>query len=918
MAQSAEPSENFWKNFYGPNMGYVEEQYEIYKEDRSKVDPTLQEMFDQHGAPKWLDHTSTQQVSGEISTQDVRKITAAMRYMDAIRRFGHLEADIYAVDKSDEKTNLLKPETYDITNEDLKEIPASWLWDQAPAHVETAYDAVVFLREKYTGKISFEYDHVNSDEERKWFLNRIESGGFELSFSDTEKKQLLERLISVEGFEQFLQKTFVGQKRFSIEGLESMVPILDQIVKSANKDKIENIMMGMAHRGRLSVLSHVLGKPVDQIFSEFHHAPDKELIPSEGSMGINYGWTGDVKYHFGGTRVVKNDENATRIKLANNPSHLEFVNPVVAGFTRAAQDIRNEKGYPKHILNKAMSVLIHGDAAFIGEGIVPETMNLSGLEGYKIGGSLHIIANNLIGFTTDRTEGRSTRYASDLAKGYEIPIIRVNADDPIACVRAIQLAYEYTHEFKKDCVLDLVGYRRYGHNEMDEPRATQPKLYKEIDNHPTVTEIFSNILKEQGIVTDDEVKEMKVNVQKELQSVYDGMKEDKLSGISEVKMPDALASSIDHYETSVPLDVLKKLNADLLKRPEGFKPFKRLDRVFKRRKNILEDGQKADWGEGEALAYASILKDGTPIRLTGQDSERGTFAHRHLVLYDTETGEKYCPMHGLDDANASFDIYNSPLSETAVLGFEYGYSVQSPETLVIWEAQFGDFANVAQVIFDQFISSARAKWGDASNMVILLPHGYEGQGPEHSSARLERFLQMAGENNWIVANVTSSAQFFHLLRRQAQMHGREEARPLVVMSPKSLLRNERVASEAQEFTEGKFQALRNQPNLKVSKKNATRLLLGTGKIMVDIEEAIVKSEDKFNWLRALRVEQLYPFPMEQLKKEIEQLPNLEEVVWVQEEPKNMGSWRFVLEYLRELVDDEKIRYVGRPERASTS
>ena len=918
MAQSAEPSENFWKNFYGPNMGYVEEQYEIYKEDRSKVDPTLQEMFDQHGAPKWLDHTSTQQVSGEISTQDVRKITAAMRYMDAIRRFGHLEADIYAVDKSDEKTNLLKPETYDITNEDLKEIPASWLWDQAPAHVETAYDAVVFLREKYTGKISFEYDHVNSDEERKWFLNRIESGGFELSFSDTEKKQLLERLISVEGFEQFLQKTFVGQKRFSIEGLESMVPILDQIVKSANKDKIENIMMGMAHRGRLSVLSHVLGKPVDQIFSEFHHAPDKELIPSEGSMGINYGWTGDVKYHFGGTRVVKNDENATRIKLANNPSHLEFVNPVVAGFTRAAQDIRNEKGYPKHILNKAMSVLIHGDAAFIGEGIVPETMNLSGLEGYKIGGSLHIIANNLIGFTTDRTEGRSTRYASDLAKGYEIPIIRVNADDPIACVRAIQLAYEYTHEFKKDCVLDLVGYRRYGHNEMDEPRATQPKLYKEIDNHPTVTEIFSNILKEQGIVTDDEVKEMKVNVQKELQSVYDGMKEDKLSGISEVKMPDALASSIDHYETAVPLDVLKKLNADLLKRPEGFKPFKRLDRVFKRRKNILEDGQKADWGEGEALAYASILKDGTPIRLTGQDSERGTFAHRHLVLYDTETGEKYCPMHGLDDANASFDIYNSPLSETAVLGFEYGYSVQSPETLVIWEAQFGDFANVAQVIFDQFISSARAKWGDASNMVILLPHGYEGQGPEHSSARLERFLQMAGENNWIVANVTSSAQFFHLLRRQAQMHGREEARPLVVMSPKSLLRNERVASEAQEFTEGKFQALRNQPNLKVSKKNATRLLLGTGKIMVDIEEAIVKSEDKFNWLRALRVEQLYPFPMEQLKKEIEQLPNLEEVVWVQEEPKNMGSWRFVLEYLRELVDDEKIRYVGRPERASTS
>ena len=921
MAQSAKPSEKIWSKFYGPNMGYVEEQYDLYKEDPNLVDPTLRTMFDKHGAPKWMDHTSGsgQQASGDISFNDVKKITSAMQYIDAIRRFGHLEADIYAVGGWDEKTNLLDPDTYHLTDEDLKEIPATWLWEKAPANLETGLDVVQFLRKKYTGKISFEYDHVNNDEERKWLLNRIESGEFELNLTDIEKKQLLERLINVEGFEQFLQKTFVGQKRFSIEGLESMVPVLDQIVKSANKDKIENIMMGMAHRGRLSVLAYVLGKPLDKIFSEFHHAPDKELIPSEGSTGINYGWTGDVKYHFGATRIVKNDETSTRIKLAHNPSHLEFVNPVVAGFARAAQDDRSEKGYPKQDLNKAIGVLIHGDAAFIGEGIVPESMNLSGLKGYRTGGTLHIIANNLIGFTTDRRESRSTRYASDLAKGYEIPIIRVNADDPVACVQAIQLAYEYSHKFKKDCVLDLVGYRRYGHNEMDEPRATQPKLYREIDNHPTVTEIFANVLKEEGIVTDEEVKAMKENHQNELQAVYDGMKEDTLAGISELNMPDVLANSIDHYETAVPLDVLKKLNADLLKRPEGFNVFKRLNRVFKRRENILEEGQKADWGEGEALAFASILRDGIPIRITGQDSERGTFAHRHLVLYDTETGEKYCPMHGLEDANASFDIHNSPLSETAVLGFEYGYSIHSPETLVIWEAQFGDFANVAQVIFDQFISSARAKWGDKSNMVILLPHGYEGQGPEHSSARLERFLQMAGENNWIVANVTSSAQFFHLLRRQAMMRGREEARPLIVMSPKSLLRNERVASPAEEFTSGKFLPLRNQPNLKVSKKNAKRLLLGSGKVMVDIEEAIVNSEEKFDWLRALRVEQLYPFPMEQLKKEIEQLPNLEEIVWVQEEPKNMGSWRFVLEYLRDLVKDgQKIRYIGRPERAATS
>lgn len=923
VAQRVEPGTNIWQQFYGPNLGYVEEQYELYKEDPEAVDPSLRELFDRHGAPKWLDQSEPHEgaSAGGISTAEVKKVTSALKYIAAIRRHGHLDADIFAVGKELFKTSdapELDPKTYGLTEEDLKGIPAELVWEGNNPNVETAYDVVQWLREKYTGKISFEFDHIQNEEERNWLIERIESGSFEIKLSDLEKKKLLERLINVETFEHFLHRTFVGQKRFSIEGLEAMVPVLDQIVKLAIEDDIENIMMGMAHRGRLSVLAYVLGKPLDKIFSEFHYAPDKELIPSEGSMGINYGWTGDVSYHFGATRIVKNGGKSTRIKLANNPSHLEFVNPVVAGYTRAAQDDRSERGYPKQDLNKAISVLIHGDAAFAGEGIVPETMNLSQLEAYHVGGTLHIIANNLIGFTTDAHEGRSTRYASDIAKGFEVPIIHVNADDPIACIQAIQLAFHYTRTFKKDCLLDLVGYRRYGHNEMDEPRATQPKLYKEIDNHPTVTEIFGEQLKKEKIVTDEEIQEMKDKIFAELQREYDSMKEQELSGIVEVNMPDYLAKSIDDYETAVPLDVLKKLNQDLLKRPEGFKVFKRLNRVFNRRKNLFENGNKADWGEGEALAYASILRDGIPIRLTGQDSERGTFAHRHLVLYDSETGEKYCPMHALEDAKASFAIHNSPLSEAAVLGFEYGYSVQSPETLVIWEAQFGDFANVAQVFFDQFISSARAKWGDKSNMVILLPHGYEGQGPEHSSARLERFLQMAGENNWIVANVTSSAQFFHLLRRQAKMRGRDEARPLIVMSPKSLLRNERVASEAKEFTDGKFQAIRNQPNLPISKE-ATRLLLGTGKIMVDIEEAIDNSEEDFSWLRAIRIEQLYPFPKEELRKEIEQLKNLEEIVWVQEEPKNMGGWRYVLEYMRELTPNGvEFRYIGRRERAATA
>lgn len=921
MAHSMDKDEKFWSRFYGPNMGYIEEQYELYKENPDEVDASLKKQFDKHGAPQLLSQVEGESAmkDGGLSLEQANKLSSAIKYAEAIRRYGHLEADIYAVGGWDESTNLLNPNTYNVTDENLKKIPAKWLWDKAPAHAETGYDVIEILRKRYTGKISFEYDHVNSDEERSWISNRIESGEYKVNLSDDEKKELLNRLVEVEGFEQFLQKTFVGQKRFSIEGLEAMVPILDKVVELATEAKVENVMMGMAHRGRLSVLAHVLGKPLDKIFSEFHYGNDKELIPSHGSQGIYYGWTGDVKYHFGAVKEYKHEQLSTQVSLAHNPSHLEFVNPVVNGRARAVQDDRSKNGYPVSDTKKAMGVLVHGDAAFIGEGIVAESLNLSGLEGYRTGGSMHIIANNLVGFTTDRKEGRSTRYASDLAKGFEIPIIRVNADDPVACVSAAKLAFEYMDKFEKDCLIDLVGYRRYGHNEMDEPRSTQPELYQEIDKHPTITKLYADKLTEEQVINEKDYQAFKDNRQKELQGIYNSMTENSLTGMAEAKMPQELVKSIDEYETAVPLEKLRELNDDMLALPENFNRFKRLDRVFNRRKKMLDDDNKADWGAGEALAYASIISEGIPIRLTGQDSERGTFAHRNLVLYDVETNEKYCLMHGVKDAKASFDIHNSPLSETAVLGFEYGYSVQSPETLVIWEAQFGDFVNVGQVMLDQFISSARAKWGEKSNMVMLLPHGYEGQGPEHSSARLERFLQMAGENNLIIANVTSAAQFFHLMRRQAKMQDKPEARPLIVMSPKSLLRDQRVASEPKEFSEGKFLALRNQPNLKVSKKNAKRLLLGTGKVMVDIESSIVDSEEKFDWLRALRVEQLYPFPKEELIDELKQLPNLEEVVWVQEEPQNMGGWLFVLEELRDIVGkDISIRYVGQPNRASTS
>lgn len=919
--QNGESAQQFWRQIYGPNRGYIEEQYEIYKKDAETVEASLKEMFDTYGEPSWLYQSESQATASQgIEEKDMKKLTSALKYVEAIRRYGHTDADIYPVGGyKGEKTNYLEASNYGLTEQDLKDLPAKWLWEKAPSDVSNGLEVIERLKKYYTGTITFEYDHVNNHEERKWLFDLIEEGKARIEPTDEERKNLLKRLVDVEGFEHFLQKTFVGQKRFSIEGLEVMVPMIDEIVNSAAKEDVENIMLGMAHRGRLAVLSKVLGKPQDKIFSEFNYTSDKELMPSEGSQAISYGWTGDVKYHYGATKEVQNENKVkAKITLAHNPSHLEFVNPVVEGFARAAQDERTEAGYPKRDPKKAVAVLIHGDAAFIGEGVVAETLNLSNLPGYNTGGSLHIIANNQLGYTTDREDGRSTRYASDLAKGFEIPIIRVNADDPISCISAVKIAYAYREKFKKDFLIDLVGYRRYGHNEMDEPRTTQPKLYKEIDNHPSVAKIFAESLSSKGIIPEDEYSKLADESFNELNEIYTNMSEHDI-GTPEAKlMPEFLLNRLDQFTTAVDLDILKRLNEELLERPEGFKGFKKTERILNRRRDSLEDGNIVDWGTGEALAYASILRDGIPIRLTGQDTERGTFAHRHIVLSDVETNEKYCPMHGLSEAKASFDVRNSPLSEAAVLGFEYGYSVHSPNTLVIWEAQFGDFANVGQVIFDQFISSSRAKWGEKSNMVILLPHGYEGQGPEHSSARLERYLQSAAENNWIVANVTSSAQLFHILRRQAALRGRDEARPLIMMTPKSsMIRNPRMGATAEEFAEGKFEAIRVQPNFEPQRETATRLLIGSGKVMIDIEEELSHTDESYDWLHILRVEQLYPFPEKLLREELEKMPNLEEIVWVQEEPQNMGAWDFVDDYLRDVLKEgQKLRVISRPKRSA--
>ncbi|MBU6080746.1 2-oxoglutarate dehydrogenase E1 component [Allobacillus halotolerans] len=912
-------SNRIWEAFHGPNMGYVEEQYELFLDDPDAVDESLRHIFEQYGAPEWMDADDGGQVApqsgGATSFTDLKKLTSAMKLVEAIRRHGHLGADIYPVGGHDQShDSLIDLESYNLTNEDLKKIDVKLLAGHEHKGINNGYEYIEHLKEKYLGKTSYEFNHIPDDEEREWLYQQVETGTFEIDFSDEDKKDLLKRLGEVEGFEAFLQKTFVAQKRFSIEGLDVMVPMLDHLVKNSNKDSVEHIMMGMAHRGRLNVLAHILGKPYDRIFSEFAHSPNKELVPSEGSTGINYGWTGDVKYHFGGN--FKQDESKTKITLGHNPSHLEFINPIVEGYTRAVQDERSNKGEAKPDFNKSFSVQIHGDAAFIGEGVVAETLNLAQLHGYKTGGAVHIIANNLVGFTTDKVEGRSTKYASDLAKGFEMPVLHVNADDPVACIRAVEFAYQYRKEFQKDVVIDLVGYRRYGHNEMDEPRGTQPLLYQEIDAHDTAYEVYAKRLVEEKVLSEEEQMKYKEDAIQKLRDIYNGMKEHEIHETYVPALPEGVADELDSIETKVNKDVLNQVNEDMLKRPEGFTGFKKLEKILRRRENALEEGQKVDWALGEALAFGTILKDGTPIRMTGQDSERGTFAHRHLVLRDVKTNEKYSPMHGIEGVDASFSLYNSPLSEVAVLGFEYGYSVQTDDTLVLWEAQYGDFSNVAQVIFDQFISSGRAKWGQIASLVMLLPHGYEGQGPEHSSARLERYLQLSAENNWTVANVTTAGQYFHLLRRQAAIVGKENARPLILMTPKSLIRNQRVAVDGTELSEGKFQPVLEHKETGDNPESVKRLVIGSGKVMVDLEEAL-EDMDNTESLHCVRLEQIYPFPEDRLKELLKKYKNVEDIVWVQEEPKNMGSWEFVNDRIRDIMKKKQnLLYVGRPDRSS--
>jgi 2-oxoglutarate dehydrogenase E1 component len=685
-----------------------------------------------------------------------------------------------------------------------------------------------------------------------------------------------------------------------------MVPMLDEAIALSAEEGGHEVVLGMAHRGRLNVLAHVLGRPYETILREFEGERTLEALAADPEGG-----TGDVKYHLGAEGTRRTPAGEITVTLASNPSHLEAVDPVVEGRTRAEQTDRSTRtGYVDSSV--AMAVQIHGDAAFPAQGVVAETLNLADLNGYTTGGSLHLIANNQIGFTTEPADARSTRYSSDLAKGFDLPIIHVNADDPEAALSAVRLAMAFRRRFCTDIVIDLVGYRRHGHNEQDEAAYTQPLMAARIDRQPSVREQYAKSLVEEGAVTQEEADAMAARVDTTLKEAHERLKTTFGQGVPAVAYEGRIpASTGAEVVTAVPAERLRALNDELLRVPDGFTVNPKLAKQLERRRSALDEGG-VDWGQAEELAFATLLVEGIPVRLTGQDTERGTFSHRHLVLHDAQNGQAYAPIQNLNEATASLEIHNSPLSEEACLGFEYGYSVAAPEALVAWEAQFGDFVNGAQVAVDQFIVSGLSKWGQTSRLTLLLPHGYEGNGPEHSSARLERFLQLAAQENIRIANCTTAAQYFHLLRRQALD---PSARPLIVMTPKGLLRLKQAASSLSDFSDSSFRPVIGDPAADPAR--VRRLVLCSGKVYYDLVGHELRAQA--DWLAVGRIEQLYPFPVEAAAELVRSFPYLEEVVWAQEEPQNMGAWRAIRHRLEEArTEGVRLRFVGRPWRASPS
>jgi 2-oxoglutarate dehydrogenase E1 component len=840
-------------------------------------------------------------------------VAAAMSVVKAHRSHGHLAADLDPLGAKAPGDPALVPENVGLTPEVMARIPASLLRVKVPG--ESFAAALPHLRAAYCGTIAYEIEHISDHQKRLWLRGVIESGRLRDPLPAERRVEILERLVQVDAFERFLRRTYLGQKTFSIEGVDALVPITDEVIELVGAEGAKEVVMGMAHRGRLAFITHVVGRPEESILAEF-----------EGHMAFERGdedmieTAGDVKYHLGAEGVYETRAGRpVRVKLAANPSHLEQVNAVAEGLTRALQTTRTTPE-ARHDPASAVAVLIHGDAAFTGQGVVAETLNLQALQGYSTGGTVHVIANNQIGFTTDPNDARSTYHVSDLARGFDVPVIHVNGDDIDACVSAAQLAAAYRSRYQRDVLINLIGYRRLGHNELDEPAYTQPVMSRTIKAHPPVSKIYAQKLIDDGIVTREQVDAMIAEAERRMRDAHEAVTSRGVLG--EVEHEPSRANGSPLPSTAVAAEVLEDLNEQLLAVPDGFTIHPKLLPQLERRREAMGSEGGITWAHAEALAFASLLTDGVPVRLTGQDTARGTFSQRHLELHDMGEGETWTPHTGrvwtpiahLRGASASFELYNSPLSEAGAVGFEYGYSTEAHEALVLWEAQYGDFVNGAQIMIDQFIVSGRAKWGEASRLTLLLPHGYEGNGPEHSSARIERFLQLAAEDNIRVANCSTAANYFHLLRKQALT---TRQRPLIIFTPKSVLRARSASSHLEELTGGGFQPVYDDPRAAAGRDRITRLILCSGKIFHELDGH--PDRDAHPELAIGRLEMLFPLPEEPLARLVGSYPALESVCWVQEEPRNMGAWEFVRRQIERLLPaGVPLGYVGRARRASPS
>ncbi|MFZ6050433.1 2-oxoglutarate dehydrogenase E1 component [Halocola ammonii] len=872
----------------------IDDLYQKFKENPESVDFGWRKFFE-----GFEFHRTEFEKDGEQELpEDLHREFKVINLINGYRNRGHLFTKTNPVRERRKYSPTLDIENFGLEESDLDET------FQAGQEIgigrATLKEIIEHLKHTYCQSIGVEYMYIRDPERLKWIQHKLEENNLK-KFTKEEKLDIYKKLSRTTLFEQYLQRKFVGQKRFSIEGGEALIPALDSLIEKASANGVEEFVMGMAHRGRLNALAHIFGKPYEELFAEFEGREYKDDV-----------FDGDVKYHLGYSNTVKSDKGAdVHLTLSPNPSHLEAVDPVVEGLTRAKIDnyLKDE--------NKIVPILIHGDAAIAAQGVVYEVVQMAQLDGYRTGGTIHIVVNNQIGFTTNYLDGRSSTYCTDVGKTTLCPVFHVNGDDVEAVIQTVNMALEYRLKYNRDVFIDLLGYRKYGHNEGDEPKFTQPQLYKAISQHPDLREIYKNQLIEEGILTEDQADEMKSEFEKMLDDRFEKSKKIENNYVKhflEETWKDLKKADDDAFDESPDTSYDKKKLIELGKKmsslPEGKKWFRKVEKLFKERTKML-DNNKLDWGMGEMLAYATLLEEGFPVRISGQDVERGTFSHRHAVV-KTEDEEEIIPLNHIADKQAEMTIYNSLLSEYGVVGFDYGYAFATPNGLTIWEAQFGDFNNGAQIIIDQFLSSAEDKWRTMNGLVMLLPHGYEGMGSEHSSGRMERYLTLCAENNMQVANATTPANYFHLLRRQ--LH-REFRKPLIVFTPKKLLRYAKATSKIEEMAEGRFQEVLDDPNVK--KGDVDTIAFCSGKIYYDILEEREKKESGEN-IAVVRLEQLYPFPEKQIDKILDKYDKAKNYIWIQEEPENMGAWGYILRTFRKVnLDLISRKASGSPAAGST-